>query len=425
MLLSGLFAFYLSLYFLRLHEYRPETAETNLLLITLATCTIFYLLTKNKNINTIQTKFIIGFFVWALLSHISFGYLQGFTDTFDELARLLILFFISSCLFVDKKRLEFYFKFIAFCALVMAIHGILQAKNGIGWTGMPPLIRGEDLRIRYIGVFADPNDLGMLFLVAAPFFLYTAKKYKSIILKLVWLCGLCAILYAIILTDSRGTLLGLFMMFGLYGWYRYSRKVMLTALGVIVPIAFVATRLSTINSGEASAAGRVDAWTEGIYMLRSDPLFGVGHSLFTDYHHRVAHSSYVQTFAEIGLPGYFFWFGFLFMTMYIFFQFAYKYKPNLKELSKEQITNYNESRMLSVTMLYSLLGYAGTAFFISRSTQPLLFIICGMSTGLIAQIYKHDFPNFKQLKFIDCIKPTMFATIASIVLIYISIRLFW
>ena len=299
MLLSGLFAFYLSLYFLRLHEYRPETAETSLLLVTLATCAIFYLLINNKNINTIQTRFLIGFFVWALLSHISFGYFQGLTDTFNELSRLLILFFISSCLFVDKKRLEFYFKFIAICALIMAVHGILQAKNGIGWTGMPPLIRGDSLRIRYIGVFADPNDLGMLFLVAAPFFLYTTKKYKSKILKLVWLSGLCAVLYAIILTDSRGTLLGLFMMFGLYGWYRYSRKMMLTALGVIVPVAFVATRLSTINSGEASAAGRVDAWTEGIYMLRSDPLFGVGHTLFTDHHHRVAHSSYVQTFAEI------------------------------------------------------------------------------------------------------------------------------
>jgi hypothetical protein len=111
--------------------------------------------------------------------------------------------------------------------------------------------------------------------------------------------------------------------------------------------------------------------------------------------------------------------------MYVLFKFAYKYKPDLNELSEAQITNYNELRILSVTMLYSLLGYAGTAFFISRSTQPLLFIICGMSTGLIAQIYKHNFPNFKQLKFVDCIKPTMFATIASIVLIYISIRLFW
>lgn len=425
MLLSALFAFYLSLYFLRLHEYRPETAQTPLLLVTLASCAVIYLLSKNKNINTVQTKFLIGFFVWALLSHVSFGYLQGFTDTFDELVRLLILFFISSCLFVDAKRLEFYFKFIAICALIMAIHGILQARNGIGWTGMPPLIRGELIRIRYIGSFADPNDLGMLFCIVSPFFLYAIKNYKSKLLKLIWACGLAAIMYAIYLTDSRGTLLGLFLMFGLYGWYRFSKKIMLTALGVLVPIAFVATRLSTINSGEASAAGRVDAWTEGIYMLRSDVLFGVGHGLFTDYHHRVAHSSYVQTFAEIGLPGYFFWFGFLFMSMYILYRFAYKYKPDLSALTENQIVKYNESKMLSVTMLYSLLGYAGTAFFITRATQPILFIICGMAAGLITQIYKQDFPNYKKLKFIDCVKPAIFSSVASIVLIYISIRLFW
>ena len=160
MLVSFFFVTYLSFYFLRLHEYRPETADTSILSILLAICFLLYIFIQEKNLKTIVLPYLIGFFVWALLSHISFGYLWGTIDTANALYKVVILFLVSAALFADKSRLEFYMKFISICAFVMALHGIDQFNNGVGWTGIPLI---QDTRIRYIGVFADPNDLGMLF----------------------------------------------------------------------------------------------------------------------------------------------------------------------------------------------------------------------------------------------------------------------
>ena len=38
-------------------------------------------------------------------------------------------------------------------------------------------------------------------------------------------------------------------------------------------------------------------------MLKSHPLTGVGFDQYLEYHTRVAHNSFVETFAELGLIG--------------------------------------------------------------------------------------------------------------------------
>ncbi len=63
------------------------------------------------------------------------------------------------------------------------------------------------------------------------------------------------------------------------------------------------SRAQAMDSQENSAQSRIEAWGEGLRMLKSRPLFGVGYGRFTEYHHRVAHNSLVQTAAELGLFG--------------------------------------------------------------------------------------------------------------------------
>ena len=241
-------------------------------------------------------------------------------------------------------------------------------------------------------------------------------------MKLAWFGFLGLILYGIYLTNSRGTILGLLLMLTLFGWLKLNRTLVISLIGIMAPLAFAATRLSTINSSEASAAGRIDAWTEGFYMLSADPLFGVGHGMFTDHHFRVAHSSYVQTFAEIGLVGYFFWLGFLITSMLILYQFAFKF--DISRFENIRYDQYIGLKNISITVMFSLLGFAGSALFITRSTQPLLYILCGMSAGIIFLIHK-NFPQFEIMSFRKSTRPIMFVTVISIVFIYIIIRLFW
>jgi O-antigen ligase len=423
MLLSGLFAFYLSLYFLRLHEYRPETAQTSILFVTLLACLAIYLFKKEKNLNVIQTPFLLGFIIAAILSHVSMFYMQGAINTADELVRLAALYFISCALFVDKERLEFYFKLMAVCALVMTMHGIHQFHfGGTGWTGIK-LYRGE--QVRYLGVFNDPNDMGMLLVIAVPMILYLLNKSKNFILKFYWILVLATILYGIYLTGSRGTLLGLLAIMFIYVFLRMSKAFAIASFVIILPVAFALTQLSTISSDDASSAGRIDAWGEGIQMLKSNPVFGVGHGLFKDHHHIAAHSSYVEVFSETGLVGYFFWLGFVSMSLYGLYRFSFKFSlPDQDTVSAVDAKKLADYKSLSTALVFSLVAFMVTAFFISRSMQPLLFILCAMSAGLFFQIRQH-YPDFMQLTFSSTFRICMFSTLLSVLFVYITIRLFW
>jgi len=421
MVLSGLFAFYLSLYFLRLHEYRPETAQTNILFATLVLCLIIYLAKREKNLKVIQTPFIVGFVLAAIMSHVISFYLQGAIDTTDKLIRLAILYFISASLFVDRKRLVFYFKLMAICALVISIHGIHQVNNnGVGWTG---IIMYRYEQVRYLGVFNDPNDMGMLLLITVPLTLYLIKHSKNIAIKMFWFAVLATNLYGIYLTDSRGTLIGLLALFFLFIWLKLSRTLAIVTIVVAIPLAFAATTLSTIGTDDASSAGRIDAWGEGIQMLKSNPLLGVGHGLFKDNHIRAAHSSYVEVFSETGLIGYFFWLGFVTMSAYGLYRFSYKYTlPDTADESRQLL--YKQDKSLSTTLIFSIVAYMATAFFLSRSIQPLMFILCAMSAGIYYQI-RENHPDFKQLNFRSTFRICSLLTVASVLFVYIVIRIFW
>src|SRR5262249_36551228 len=63
------------------------------------------------------------------------------------------------------------------------------------------------------------------------------------------------------------------------------------------------SRIQDTGTDEASTQGRIQAWSEGLQMLRAHPLTGVGFSRFTENHSLVAHNSFVHSFAELGLLG--------------------------------------------------------------------------------------------------------------------------
>jgi O-antigen ligase len=62
-------------------------------------------------------------------------------------------------------------------------------------------------------------------------------------------------------------------------------------------------RVQALDSQETSAQSRIEAWGDGLMMIKADPLFGVGYGRFTEYHYQVAHNSFVQAAAELGMVG--------------------------------------------------------------------------------------------------------------------------
>ena len=191
--------------------------------------------------------------------------------------------------------------------LFHAISGIVQLETGVGFGGVEPLItENEEIRIRSVGIFNDPNDLALSMVVVIPFLIVTMiNPAVSWALRGLALCTLVPMLYAYYFTNSRGGVLGLAAALAVIGWRRYGKRLgpVLIIAGLAGIVALGPSRLSEMDAEEDSAQGRIQAWAAGLEMLKVNPVTGVGYGQFTEYHALVAHNSFVQIVAELGMVG--------------------------------------------------------------------------------------------------------------------------
>jgi putative inorganic carbon (hco3(-)) transporter len=227
----------------------------------------------------------------------------------EQMGPSLIVFFVLASAVDDPRRTATTFAVIGLCAMVLALHSVQQAEHGVGWTGMT---LGEDGRIRYVGIFNDPNDLGLLFVMALPMVLCLASR-AGFLGRWFWRLGALLLLAGVYLTKSRGTQLAVLLMGAVWLW---QRRGLLTAgslgfVGLIGLMLMPSTRMNDLDPDEESAFGRVDAWYEGLDMFKTHPLLGVGFGNFTDYNPLTAHNSFVLVLAETGFLGFMAWLAFV------------------------------------------------------------------------------------------------------------------
>ncbi|CAN7236979.1 O-antigen ligase family protein [Pseudoxanthomonas sp. LjRoot143] len=220
-------------------------------------------------------------------------------------------------------------------------------------------------RVRHLGFLADPNDLAQAIVMVLPM-LWGAYRKRSFMRNLVVVLAPTAVmLYTILLTHSRGALVGIaaLFFFGIRRMLGTFRTVML--LGVM---GVGATALSFggdrgFSTQEQSANERVEAWYEALQMMRSNPVFGVGYGNFTNHHHLTAHNSFALCFAELGLPGYFLWLAMLVL--------AYEGLRQVADLAPAG----SRDRKLAAILLSSFIGFLACAWFLSRTYTPNLFLL--------------------------------------------------
>lgn len=108
------------------------------------------------------------------------------------------------------------------------------------------------------------------------------------------------ILYAIVLTRSRGGMLALLVLGFLVLRDRLSivASTIMTMVGGVMLLAVGIFGGRAVSGVDASGQSRIEAWRAGWEMLKGSPLWGVGYGSFTDHHERVAHNSFVHCFSE-------------------------------------------------------------------------------------------------------------------------------
>lgn len=244
-------------------------------------------------------------------------------------------------------------------------------------------------RIRSAGFLADPNDFSQTIVCFMPvlFAFYQTRRHIRNLLLL----GPPSVilLYAIYLTHSRGSLLGLSALFFFHFKERLGalKTGLLLAAMAMAALAFNFTGGRDYSANDESAGGRIDAWSEGLVMLRNWPIFGVGYQRYTEHHSHTAHNILVVTFGEIGLLGYWVWLGLILLTF-----------KQLSQAIRLVPADADEYTWL-IRLRTSIFGFFTCGMFLSRAFEPPLFILLIFCLGVwhAAKIRVAGTPAAKEL----------------------------
>ena len=300
---------YLGFVIVRPQDFLPGMAALPVMSVTLLLAFGGWLLRGARAPGAPQFLLLPVFVLIAMASEVASGWAGGIEYVVEQMGPSLIVFFVLASAIDGPRRTAAAFAVIGLCAMVLALHSVQQASHGVGWTGMT---LGEDGRIRYVGIFNDPNDLGLLFVMALPMVLCLASR-AGFLGRWFWRLGALLLLAGVYLTKSRGTQLAVLLMGAIWLWR--TRGLMtagaLSFAGLVGLMLMPSTRMSDLDPDEESAFGRVDAWYEGLDMFKTHPLLGVGFGNFTDYNPLTAHNSFVLVLAETGFLGFMAWLAFV------------------------------------------------------------------------------------------------------------------
>jgi putative inorganic carbon (HCO3(-)) transporter len=368
------------------------------------------------------------------ISKIANGWTGGAAGALSDFSPSALLFLLTVLNVTSIPRLRLTLATIVLSTLIVSFAGIaayhygfmadrlvVRQQIGEGGDGQPADavdVPANDTseqflwRVRNLGFLNDPNDFAQVIVVALPMLgIWYRQRWFFRNVVLLGAPG-AALLYTIFLTHSRGAVLGLasLLFFGM----RNALGVVKT--GILVGVLLGAVVVTNVTGGrgfsaqEESAGDRILAWSEGLTMLRYQPLFGVGYNNFTEHHDLTAHNSFVLCFAELGLIGYFIWLALVVTAFRDVNQVA-----NLSEEGAEVV-----SRPYAAMLRSSLLGFLTCAYFLSRAYAPPLFLL--LSLCVVTWRCAHDEErNSKLLPAQRWVLPTAFILVGSIALIYLMV----
>ncbi|WP_394171945.1 O-antigen ligase family protein [Thalassotalea litorea] len=381
--------FFLFLYtialFIRPQEWSYTPDPTPFARYFLMIAFVFFLASQRPKQWGYQSWFLLGVMFLIPISGLWNGWLGGGVyAAIDFFIYGLLPFFMYASLVNSPSKQNWIFFLFTLTCIIMLHHGLSQRAHpeGIGWSGVSLI---QDTRIRYVGIFNDPNDMSMFFLMNLPILFYLRANSNSFIMRLFYLALVAGLLYGIFLANSRGALIGLIFMCLTYCFFQFGTVKAAFISLITLPLTFVAMSLfREISTDEASAYGRIEAWYEGVQMFKSSPLFGVGMNQFIELHQRTAHNSYVLIFAELGIIGYTLWFATIVLTMMMLLKVISIDKEKYKvQLQNRTLAN---NVMLAKCYFYSLVGFMATSFFLSRSYIVFLYIFLGLSYAVYVQV---------------------------------------
>lgn len=355
------FFIHLSARFPGLGVFRPT-----LLLIVLISISIFLQRDKipKDNSNSIYAA-MIGFLAYLIIS-LPVVEFQGsvLRKNGAEFIKVIVFFFFTAFIVDDVTRLKKIVFVFIFCQVFRVLEPLYLHVTE-GYWGSATYIGGGEFASRLSGAPSDvinPNELGFVIVTVIPYLhylLFSNGKFRSAIYFLL----MPLLLYALILTMSRGALLALFVV----AWMIFkeaNRKFVLLAAGAIIVIAGWSVMtpiqkdryLSLISSdtrSSATASGRLKGMTHEFSLGLERPIVGhgVGTTAEAKYHKygktQASHNFYAELLIEVGLIG-------MVMFFRVLMRIYKRFKDNVDTIEKMNLPRDS---------FYSRLNKALTAIF--------------------------------------------------------------
>jgi O-antigen ligase len=415
------FAFILTLLFSVFVLLRPQEIFPILygvpVIAVLSVLTLIVIFSSYRPIKLVpQHYFLLALYPVVFISGVLGWNNNGLTQANFYFNSALIPLIIFSIVFTSANR-QTKFMWLSLIISAFLVHnGHVQqnSADGFGWSGSQYVEKG---RITYLGILGDPNDLGIFFILNIPFALYFFKN-ASFTGKLLSVCALSWLFYGIYMTNSRGAMIALSGVLAAYFIIKYGGVKAIISSLILAPVGLVVmSSFRAVSSDEASAKGRLWAWWDGLEMLKSNPIWGVGSGNFLEHHGRVAHNTYVQIAAELGLTGYILWSSILFLTLYLGFN-CIQLSKTLK--NSEVTAELIQELQLNATLFYSLCGFAMCSFFLTRNLFIGFYMIAGMLIASYLRIIEID-STFK-VDYSIAMKKVIIAAFSMLIIIWITLK---
>jgi O-antigen ligase len=375
--------------FIRPAEVFPGLGDVQIYMALILACTAASLVALGRQLtpaalaNQPITLCVLGLLPAVVLSHLVHGALWEARNAAVEFGKLVLYYLLLVSQVNTALRLRRFLLCLAFFILVLTVVAVLQYHGAIAIPGLTTLEQQQynpDTdewtvlpRLRSTGIFNDPNDLCLALTVGMCIGLYGLGDRRWGPARFLWVLPLVLFGYALVLTRSRGGLIGclagvLVLCRARFGW----RKTLVLA-AVLLPVMLLLFHGRQANidlsDSEDTAQGRIQLWSTGLQLFRQEPVFGIGYQKYADEAGLMAHNSYVNSFTELGFVGGTLFLGAFYLAGWSLGRVGARPGP----------VRAAELRRLRPYLLATVVGYAAAMLSLSRAYVVPTYMTLGLA----------------------------------------------
>lgn len=374
---------FLVLHYLRPQEWNGALSQMRLVQLSMAFSIITIILRARgfqmrELLRTPHDWAMLGFFLWIVIT--STNPLAALNDA----ARIFIFYVVIVQVLTTLPRISAFCGWWTFLIVAVAALALLQPVLGIDPFDSARLTEAHYNANRLslnLSLFNNPNALGHNVVPCIPMLYYFCVWKRPLMIKEVAAFLFAVPLYCLYLTYSKGSFISGGIAALLTATFGRPRKIqiLILAFGLTfgTSLIYLLPRMHQLDNSKKDEAiqGRVAAFTFGLHTIRTQPT-GVGFrnwmSAFvaTNDFSKAAHSSYVQTGAELGFPG--------------FYLFLLNLYCCLRTLITAKTRNDEEERIRR-TLFLLVITYMASSWMVDFAYRGGFFMFC----AAIAAFHRH------------------------------------